>query len=118
MPIYEYLCEECGRRQSFLLLSGWEAQIRCKRCGSPRLHRLISRVRVNLSEETRMERLADPSRWGDVDENDPRSMARFMKKIGAELGGDLGDDFHEMVDQLEAGELPDEDGGGEEEGDL
>lgn len=115
MPIYEYVCQECGRKQSFLVLSGWEVEVRCKRCGSPQLRRLVSRVRVALSEETRMERLADPARWGDVDEDDPRSMARFMKKMGAELGEDLGDDFQEMVDQLEAGELPDEGEGGEEE---
>jgi len=114
MPIYEYVCQECGRKQSFLVLSGWEVQIRCKRCGSPRLKRVVSRVRVTLSEETRLERLADPSRWGDVDESDPRSMARFMRKMGAELGEDLGDDFQEMVDQMEAGELPDEEGAEEE----
>jgi len=116
MPIYEYMCEECGKRQSFLFLSGWETQVRCKWCGSSRLRRLISKVGVSLSEETRLERLADPSKWGDVDEDDPRSMARFMRKMGAELGEDLGDDFHEMVDQMEAGELPDEDLGGGEEG--
>lgn len=115
MPIYEYVCQECGRRQSFLLLSGWETQVKCRGCGSLQLRRVISRVRVSLSEETRLERLADPSRWGDVDENDPRSMARFMRKMGSELGEDLGDEFQEMVDQMEAGELPQEGDGGEED---
>lgn len=110
MPIYEYVCEDCGRRQEFLLLSGREVDLRCRACGSRRLRRLVSRVGVSLSEETRMERLADPSRWGDVDENDPRSVARFMKKMGEEVGGDLGDDFHEMVEELESGNLPSEDG--------
>jgi len=55
-----------------------------------------------------MERLADPSRWGDVDENDPRSIARFMKKMGAEVGEEIGDDFHEMVEELESGSLSSE----------
>lgn len=110
MPIYEYVCEDCGRRQDCLLLSGWEASPRCKACGSRRLKRLVSRIKVSLSEETRMERLADPSRWGDVDEDDPRSIARFIKKMGAEVGEEIGDDFHEMVEELESGNLPSEDG--------
>jgi hypothetical protein len=31
--------------------------------------------------------------------------------MGEQLGDEAGDDFKEMVDQLEAGELPDDDGG-------
>ena len=29
-------------------------------------------------------------------------------KVGEQMGEDLGDDFKEMVDQMEAGEMPDE----------
>ena len=50
--------------------------------------------------------MADPSKWGDVDENDPKSMARMMKKLGNEMGEDLGPEFNEMVGRLEAGEDP------------
>lgn len=50
-----------------------------------------------------MEALADPSRFGDVDENDPQSMARFMKKMGQEMGEDLGDDFDEAMEQSDGG---------------
>ena len=53
-----------------------------------------------------MESLADPSGWGDVDESDPKSMARMMKKMGNEMGEDLGPEFSEVVDRLEAGEDP------------
>jgi hypothetical protein len=58
------------------------------------------------SEESRLERMEDPSGWGDVDENDPKSMARMMKKMGTEMGEDLGPEFNEVVDRLEAGEDP------------
>ena len=58
------------------------------------------------SEESRLEGMADPSGWGDLDENDPKSMARMMKKMGTEMGEDLGPEFHEVVDRLEAGEDP------------
>ena len=40
-------------------------------------------------------------------------MARWARKMGQELGEDMGDEFNEMVDQMEAGEMPDDgDGGG------
>lgn len=97
MPIYEYACLACGKRQDFLLLPGHEVELRCGRCGSLRLKRVVSRVRVRLSEEARLERLADPSRWSGIDEEDPRSVARFMKKMGAEMG----EEFDEMVEELE-----------------
>ncbi len=56
-----------------------------------------------------MEALSDPSSFGDVDENDPKSMARFMRKMGDQVGGeDLGPEYGEMVERLEAGENPEE----------
>lgn len=58
------------------------------------------------SEENRIESMADSSGWGDIDENDPKSMARMMKKMGTEMGEDLGPEFSEVVDRLEAGEDP------------
>lgn len=63
---------------------------------------------MHRSEESRLENLADPNQWGDIDENDPKSMARMMKKLGGEMGEDLGPEFSEMVDRLEAGEDPEE----------
>jgi len=55
---------------------------------------------VRLSEETRMERLADPSRLGGLDENDPKSMIRWMKKMGQEMGEDLeGEDMDAMIEE-------------------
>lgn len=80
-------------------------QTQC-RCGSADLEQLVSRVSMMRSEESRLESMADPSKWGDLDENDPKSMARMMKKMGGEMGEDLGPEFNEMVDRLEAGEDP------------
>ena len=48
-----------------------------------------------------------------MDENDPRSIARWARKMGHAYGDELGDDYGEMVDRMEAGELDDEDGGGD-----
>jgi putative FmdB family regulatory protein len=113
MPIYEYRCGGCGKRASlyYQTFSAAEQAIPvCPHCSSTDLSRLVSRVAFMKSEESRLEDLADPSAFGDLDENDPRSVARWARKMGSSLGEDLGDDFNEMVDQMEAGEMPDEAG--------
>jgi len=100
MPIYEYRCDNCGRVSEFLLIKTDETFIpQCKRCKSKKMSRVLSRVRVVRSEESRMESLADPSKWGGLDENDPKSMARWMKRMGKEMGEDMGEDVDQMVDE-------------------
>ncbi|MFQ5706247.1 MAG: zinc ribbon domain-containing protein [bacterium] len=102
MPIYEYVCQECGKKSSFLILKTSEPFTgKCEKCSSTKLRRVLSRFAAVRSEESRMERLADPSRWGDFDENDPKSLARFMKKMGQEMGEDLGEDFDQIVEEAE-----------------
>ena len=99
MPIYEYRCEACGKISEFLLMRIDEKfSPECKRCKSKKMSRVLSKVRVLRSEENRMEGLADPSKWGDLDENDPKSMAKWMKRMGKELGEDVGD-VDQMVDE-------------------
>lgn len=100
MPIYEYRCEECGRISEFLLIRTDEKfSPECKRCKSKKMSRIISKVRVVRSEESRLESLADPSKWGDLDENDPRSVAKMMKRLGKEFGEELGEDADQMVEE-------------------
>ena len=57
-----------------------------------------------LSEETRLERLADPSQWSGLDENDPKSVARVLKKMGQEMGEDSPGEVEQMVEEaMESG---------------
>jgi len=99
MPIYEYRCEDCGRISEFLLIKTDEIFVpQCKRCKSKKMSRVLSKVKVIRSEESRMESLADPSKWGNLDERDPKSMAKWMKKMGKELGEDM-EGMDEEVDQ-------------------
>jgi putative FmdB family regulatory protein len=120
MPIYEYRCTSCRRKVTVLTLRASETVApECDRCGSRDLTRLMSRFAMLRSDESRLDDLADSSAGG-VDENDPKSMARWMRKMGKELGEDVGDDFDEMVDELEAGggdddSTSDGDGGGEDD---
>jgi putative FmdB family regulatory protein len=99
MPIYEYRCKECGKRSSLLVLSiSNPPPPACKHCRSAKLERVMSRFAAPKSEEARLESLADPSKFGGLDENDPKSMAQFMKKVGREMGEDFGDDFDDALE--------------------
>jgi len=122
MPIYEYRCTGCKRKVTVLTLRASETvEPRCDHCGSRELTRLMSRFAMVRSEESRLDDLADPSSLDGLDESDPKSMARWMRKMGKELGEDTGEDFDEMVDELEAGEGADKDegdGGAGNEDDL
>jgi len=117
MPIYEYRCRKCGKRFSMLTLRVSESvSPACDKCGSRAADRLMSRFAMPKSEDARMESLADPSNLDGLDENDPKSVSRWMRKMGKEMGDELGgDDFDGMVDELEAGELDDNGGTGDGE---
>ncbi len=110
MPIYEYRCADCRRRVSLFHRSfaSIEDQPTCPRCGGTRLSRIISRVAVIRSEESRLDDLADPSTLGDLDENDPKSLARWMRKMSGEVGEEMPPEFDEVIDRLESGQSPEE----------
>ncbi len=100
MPIYEYLCRTCNKRSSILVLNLRNPPpAQCRHCGSSTIDRLLSRFAAPKSEEARLESLADPGNLGELDENDPQSVARFMKKMGQEMGEDVGEDVEAMMDQ-------------------
>jgi len=77
----------------------------CPRCGSGRLTRLISRFALARGEEARIERMADDAALSGVDEQDPKSMARWMRRMGQESGEEGGAEFDQAVDEVESGGL-------------
>jgi putative FmdB family regulatory protein len=120
MPIYEYRCRTCGKKVTILTLRISEkADEVCSYCGGRELTRLMSRFAMPRSEEARLDALADPANLGDLDENDPKSMARFMRRMGREMGEEFaGDEFEEMIDELESGGSREEDEGSAEREDT
>ena len=74
----------------------------CPRCGGLALTRLMSRFATVKAKTPVSSRSPIPPRLGDLDENDPASVARLMKKMGQEFGDDLGDDFESAVDEAMA----------------
>jgi len=111
LPIYEYRCHDCGRRVTLFWRSFSEVEEsspHCSFCGGERLTRLVSRVAVVRSEESRLDDLADPSSLAGLDESDPKSMGRWMRKMSREMGEDLGPEFDEVIDRLESGQSPED----------
>ncbi len=105
MPIYEYRCLDCRKRSTLLVLSvSSQPTQACKHCHSSNLERLMSKFAAPKSEEARLESMADPSKFGDLDENDPQSMARFMKKMGQEMGEDFGEDMDQALEETSSDE--------------
>jgi putative FmdB family regulatory protein len=109
MPIYEYRCHDCKRKVSvfFRTLSAVDHNAaRCPTCGGKNLSRLVSRIRSIRSEESRLDSLADDSALAGLDESDPKSMGRWMRKMAAETGEEMPPEFNEVVGRLESGEDP------------
>ena len=109
MPIYEYRCSDCKKKVSVFFRSLSVVNhnaARCPICGGSHLTRLVSRVRAIRSEEARLDSLADDTMMSGLDENDPKSMGRMMRKMAAESGEGMPPEFDEVVGRLEAGEDP------------
>jgi len=121
VPIYEFYCVDCHTVFNFFARRpDTEKRPKCPRCGRPDLDRKISRFAVSrgLSEnrasddlpadfdESKMERLM-AEMAGDADgmnEEDPRQMARMMRRLREVTGIDLGQGMEEAIRRMEAGE--------------
>ena len=114
MPVYEYRCPQCRRKSAvFVRGSASAGEPACEHCGSQGLTRLFSTFAVRRSQSS-----SDDSGGADMggfDESDPRAMAQMMRQMGGEMRDEMGPEFDQMVDQMEAGEMPDDFGGGDDE---
>jgi hypothetical protein len=72
------------------------------------MQRRIGRVAVGKSEDARMDTMMDESALAGLDEEDPRALGQFMRKMSREMGEDMGDEFNEVVDRLEKGQSPED----------
>ncbi len=100
MPVYEYRCADCRKKTTVVTLAVSAAvDPVCGHCGGRKMTKLVSRVAIGKSEESRLESLADPSSLAGLDEDDPKSVARWVKKMGREMGEESGENFDEEVDK-------------------
>ncbi|MBI3162183.1 MAG: zinc ribbon domain-containing protein [Chloroflexi bacterium] len=110
MPTYDFICNNCNQRfDVFLTFSEYgKKTVRCAHCQSAKVRRRMTKVRIAKSEESRMESAADEFAGLEGIEDDPKALARMMKKMGNEMGEDLPGEFDEVVDRLESGQSPEE----------
>lgn len=105
MPIYEYFCGSCNTIYQFLMRADrTEDQLRCPKCEAGNLERVMSLFSTTSSRARNDEELADD--LADIDENDPRSMAKAVRRMADEMGEDLGPELEHALNRLEAGEDP------------
>ena len=110
MPIYEYFCGDCRKRVSVFFRTFSEASddaARCPTCQGQHLRRLVSKVAVLKSESSRLDDMADPALMSGLENEDPRALAGFMRRMSDEMGEPLDAEMTEVIDRLEAGESPD-----------
>ena len=110
MPTYDFICNTCEKRfDVFLTFSEYgKTSVACAHCGSERVRRRMTRVRIAKSEESRMDSMADDFSGMEGLEDDPKALGRMMRKMGREMGEDLPPEFDDVVDRLESGQSPEE----------
>jgi putative FmdB family regulatory protein len=109
MPIYEYNCLDCRRRVSVFFRTfsvAADEAARCPRCNGANLRRVVSKVAVLRSEESRLDSMADESFMAGLENEDPRALAGMMRKMSDEMGEPMDPEMHEVVQRLERGESP------------
>ena len=109
MPNYPYRCLNCHKRfEVFMSYSEYGTRpVSCPHCQSDQVQRRIGRIRVAKSEESRLDNLADPSALAGM-EDDPKAMGHMMRRMSNEMGEDLGPEFDDVIDRLEAGQNPED----------
>ena len=122
MPIYEFLCAGCNRIfsfHSFKVAPGTTPV--CPKCGAGELTRVPSQFGVAAktgtasggaadaeTDDPRVERemMRFAAELENMDENDPRAMAKAVRKMTEIAGEPVTPAMEEMIRRLEAGEDP------------
>lgn len=128
MPIYEFYCRDCHTVFSFFSASvDTAARPLCPRCGEVRLERKPSTFATLSRTGDDSGADAEDAPFGDLDEErlegamesimgelesageseDPRQMARLLRRFGEAAGMEPGPKMEELLGRLEAGEDPD-----------
>jgi hypothetical protein len=80
----------------------------CAHCQGGNIRRRMTKVRIAKSDSSRIESAADDFSGLDGIEQDPKALARMMRKMGGEMGEEMPSEFNEVVGRLEAGQSPEE----------
>ena len=121
MPVYEFYCIDCHTIFNFLSRRvNTDRRPTCPRCGRPDLERQVSHFAISKGrseepaeempdlDEEKLEKamMGLAGEMEGMDENDPRAMAKLMRRLQDATGMNLGTGFEEALRRLEAGEDP------------
>ena len=124
LPIFEFLCPACNRIFSFLSLGGApNREPMCPRCGGGGLRRVPSRFAVagrqekpqrnestttdeGAAQRMEQEAMRMAGEIGENDLEDPRTMARMMRRLAESSGERVTPAMSEMFRRMEEGEDP------------
>ncbi|MGC9328535.1 MAG: FmdB family zinc ribbon protein, partial [Candidatus Hinthialibacter sp.] len=136
MPIYEYGCPKCRTIFQFWSQKiGEQTTPVCPKCGGKNMKKIVSSFAIgkgqrstpsqagavddesgmpdpfaNMSPEQQAhaerEMMKLMSQADSLDENDPRQMGAFMRKLTESTGMDMGPEMNEAIRRLERGEDP------------
>ena len=122
MPIYEFYCPDCHMIFNFFSRRiNVEKRPSCPKCGREGLEKKMSifAISKNRSEpendmpfgdidESKLEKamMSLASEAENIDENDPRQAAMFMRRLFDSAGLEVGGSIEEAISRMEAGEDP------------
>ena len=108
MPIYEFVCQSCHRRMSFLIrdISAPFAP-KCSSCGNTNVSRVISGFAYHKSLKTVWEESAEPTMHpADDYYKDPRNIGRWVEKKFQDMGQEMPSQIQEEIRAAREGVLP------------
>jgi len=108
MPIYEFICQNCHKKQSFLVRDiSTTFTPECSFCGSTNLSRSVSSFAYHKSIDTVWEESGEPTMHPSEDYyRDPRNIGRWAEKRFREMGEEMPPQLQEKIQAAREGVLP------------
>lgn len=106
MPIYEFVCQNCHRKASFLVRDA-QFSPQCSLCGSTKLSRVVSSFAYHKSMQTVWEESGEPTMHPSEDYyKDPRNIGRWVEKKFEQMGEEVPPQLHEKIQAAREGVMP------------
>ena len=107
MPIYEFICQNCRRKSSFLIRdTSSPIDAKCSFCGSADLSRTISSFAYHKSMKTIWEESGESQRPSPDYYQDPRNIGRWAEDRFKEMDLEMPPQLQEEIQAAREGEMP------------
>ncbi len=98
MPIFEFRCNQCGKKFASLVgMTADSGELECPHCSGTSADKLVSRVAKYRTEDQRVDEMAD--RLENMNEPESPAEAREMvREMGRAMDDDMADEMEEMYE--------------------